>query len=274
MNLIQTLGTQVKKFLKGLLALSLLWLLPALGIFMFDSCNKAGYESSKQGETARKFNETLNATRTSLVSISLSNNTSQSRETESTENYYLDFPQETSPEFINDFSSDVSIQSLSDVLVNNGVSIDDSVNVNADVIIQIPEAPVRAALQPLVTNAKSYLMAKGITTQQITEMLQEENAEEIDLIPFVKTLVSIEEEQYAVRKISLPFVNEAKALPRFVECGMAALGADAIYALSQSTASSWTWGAMKKAFKTVAKKMLGPIGVAIAVVSFGICMLD
>lgn len=104
-------------------------------------------------------------------------------------------------------------------------------------------------------------------------MLQEEGAEEIDLIPFVKALTAIEQEQYTVKNIAMPFVTNANALPRFVECGLYALGGDALYALSQSTASVWTWTAMKSAFKTVAKKFLGPIGVAVAVVSFGVCML-
>jgi hypothetical protein len=47
-------------------------------------------------------------------------------------------------------------------------------------------------------------------------------------------------------------------------------GADALYSLSLSNASTWTYSAMKNAFKAVAKRFLGPIGVAVAVVSFGI----
>jgi hypothetical protein len=117
-------------------------------------------------------------------------------------------------------------------------------------------------------------MSKGATNQDITDMLQEEGAEDIDLIPFVKALTAVEQNQYTVRNISVPFITEAKALPKFIECGITALGGDALYALSQSGASSWTWGAMKTAFKSIAKKFLGPIGVAVAVVSFGLCMLS
>ena len=161
------------------------------------------------------------------------------------------------------------------MLANNNVAINDSIDYAAEVVIQIPEAPIRAALQPLVIEAKNYLIAKGATDQEIADMLQEEGAEEIDLIPFVKALAGIEITQINnVASISLPFVNEANARNKFLECGVAALGADALYALSQSTASSWTWPMMRSAFKTVAKKMLGPIGVAVAVVSFGICMLN
>jgi hypothetical protein len=59
-----------------------------------------------------------------------------------------------------------------------------------------------------------------------------------------------------------------------LDCVAHALGVDAIAMFSQSSASSWTWPAIKKAFKSIAKRLLGPIGVAIAVIDFGLCMAD
>lgn len=47
---------------------------------------------------------------------------------------------------------------------------------------------------------------------------------------------------------------------------------DALWALGGSNAAAWTAAGMKTAFKAVAKRALGPIGVAIAVVSFGLDM--
>lgn len=114
---------------------------------------------------------------------------------------------------------------------------------------------------------------KGVTHQEIADMLQEEGSEQIDLIPFVKTLIAIEQEQYTVRNIQLAFINNANALPIFIECGITAIGGDAAYALAHSGASSWTWSTMKSVFKNFAKRFLGPIGVAIAVVTFTTCML-
>lgn len=58
----------------------------------------------------------------------------------------------------------------------------------------------------------------------------------------------------------------------WLKCAAVAIGADALWALGGSSASSWSRGAMRKAFKAVAKRFLGSIGVAIAVVSFGVCM--
>ena len=57
-----------------------------------------------------------------------------------------------------------------------------------------------------------------------------------------------------------------------VNCALAALGADALYALAFSGASSWSMAALTTTFSGVAKRFLGPIGVGIAVVSFGICL--
>jgi len=53
---------------------------------------------------------------------------------------------------------------------------------------------------------------------------------------------------------------------------MIALGVDAIWALGGSNAKSWSKSAIKKAFGSVAKRFLGPVGVAITVTSFGLCM--
>lgn len=57
-----------------------------------------------------------------------------------------------------------------------------------------------------------------------------------------------------------------------LDCALAAIGADALWAFGGSSAVSWTAAAMTNAFSAIAKRFLGPVGVAIAVVSFGICI--
>ncbi len=59
-----------------------------------------------------------------------------------------------------------------------------------------------------------------------------------------------------------------------LDCIVHALGADALILLGTSNTSTWSWPVIKRTFKSIAKKMLGPIGVAIAVVDFGLCMAD
>ncbi|KFF75609.1 hypothetical protein HX13_05705 [Chryseobacterium sp. P1-3] len=56
------------------------------------------------------------------------------------------------------------------------------------------------------------------------------------------------------------------------ECAAVAIGADALWALGGSSAATWGAAALTRAFTAVAKRFLGPIGVAIAVVSFGVCI--
>ena len=58
----------------------------------------------------------------------------------------------------------------------------------------------------------------------------------------------------------------------WIKCFVIALGADALWALGGSSASAWTAIAMTRAFAAIAKRFLGPIGVSIAVVSFGVCI--
>lgn len=59
-----------------------------------------------------------------------------------------------------------------------------------------------------------------------------------------------------------------------LDCIVHALGADALILLGTSNTSTWSWPVIKRTFKSIAKRMLGPIGVAIAVIDFGLCMAD
>lgn len=115
-------------------------------------------------------------------------------------------------------------------------------------------------------------------------MIIEEDGTEEDLVPLVMSMIEIESQQntnpLAVNDFSRLFFNSAyaQAAPELTPgeigtCAAIAIGADILWALGTSSASSWTMPAIKKAFGAVAKRMLGPIGVAIAVVTFGVCIL-
>lgn len=257
-------------------ALTAVCLVAGSAIFVFDSCQRSNIEQRKLSSVAKQFNSSVNVFRSNFGSMNFSSaNSSLSRTTGGEELYYLDFPDGTDPGVIADFASNINLQTLTNVLANYGVSIDDSLNINAEVVVHIPQEPIRQALSPLVQEAKSYLYSKGVTDQQINELLIEEDAEEIDLIPFVKHLIAIEEEQLSAKnsRINFPLISQANAEPSFLHCGVAALGADALYALATVEPASWSWALMKPAFKKVASRMLGPIGVAFALISFTTCML-
>lgn len=57
-----------------------------------------------------------------------------------------------------------------------------------------------------------------------------------------------------------------------LECAFEALGMSALWAFSGSNLSTWTVKTATKAFSAAAGKFLGPLGVSIAVVSFGYCI--
>jgi hypothetical protein len=58
------------------------------------------------------------------------------------------------------------------------------------------------------------------------------------------------------------------------ECALTAIGVDAAYAFSSSSGTSWSISALRRTFTNVAKRFLGPIGVALAVGSFGYCLYE
>lgn len=56
------------------------------------------------------------------------------------------------------------------------------------------------------------------------------------------------------------------------DCAIRAIGMDIFAGLGSSAIKTWGKAAIKKAFKVAAKKIVGPVGVAITVVEFAVCM--
>lgn len=135
---------------------------------------------------------------------------------------------------------------------------------------------VNNSLQPLISEAKVYLNARGLSNADITEMIIEEGGQEVDLVPYAVALAEYEKYGSGTAKVNYQslFFNSAYATPSVLHCAGVALGIDALWALGGSNAASWTKHAMKKAFGAVAKRALGPIGAAICVASFTLCMYD
>ena len=159
-------------------------------------------------------------------------------------------------QLINDFGGEIS-------LVNDG-TFNDS--------FELSNEECMNALDPLIQESKEYLYNKGFSEVEIQEMLAENNVDESALVPFVSTLTEEEQSQIVknTQPISRKYVEDID-WNKAGKCALNALGFDAIYALSQSTASQWSKRVLKQVFKTVAKKMVGPVGAAIAVIEFSIC---
>lgn len=138
--------------------------------------------------------------------------------------------------------------------------------------LTISEDESSLSLNSLVLDSKAYLYSKGFSESDIQTMLKENNADESALVPFVIALT--EEEEY---QQSNPANNgnsssdDAVDWDRAGRCSLHALGVDILTGLAQSSAKVWSKAAIKAAFKTLASKIVGPVGVAIFVIDFTLC---
>jgi hypothetical protein len=289
MRTLQFLWHPVKKFSKGMLALFTVNLLIVGCIFIFDSCKKSEYMNSFDSKAKTKFLAALEANKKTIASVSFANQINSqtalrssvagtSQRSTNYETIYLDFPSGTDNETRNLIFNTSSVQELSNLIdYSNAVVQYDPTSTNFNYQLQVPFENVVSSLNPLVGEAKQYLYAKGFTDHDIQDMLIQEGGKEEDLIPFVMALTQAENSQPVARNYTNFFITSAHAkldANDYIRCAAIAIGADVLWALGGSSASAWTVPAMKKAFGAVAKRMLGPIGVAIAVVSFGVCIAE
>lgn len=175
--------------------------------------------------------------------------------------------------------------------------------------ITLSKSKTRESLLPMLEEAKKYLRKQGMTDAEIAEMVEASGGDEIDLITTVIVLVNqdyINNETVAKSEKSIPFdflsvfamkayaaggddlvpniggdnkidiggskLLKAELFKTAFDCSLQALGVDLLAGLYQSRASKWSLAVIKKVFKSVASKYLGPVGVAITAVSFAMCM--
>lgn len=115
-------------------------------------------------------------------------------------------------------------------------------------------------------------------------MLSEEGAQEEDLVPVVMSLLALDEQENNLASNNLVsynfFFNSAHAYQGGIDWGevgncAAALGINAITSfasLQGSGSDRWKRKAITKLIGKVASRFLGPVGVAITIGSFALCM--
>lgn len=144
------------------------------------------------------------------------------------------------------------------------------------------------ALEPLVTRSRDYLMKKGFTQAEINKMIKDEGATEQDLVTLVLTVATDEADQTTAYVRTMSPYWSILATPCYAgpsnlsmsvvkRCLMhAVLGGieeTLLHGWIESRAVKvWTKAAIKSLLKTVAKKSLGPVGVALAVAEFSYCV--
>jgi hypothetical protein len=130
------------------------------------------------------------------------------------------------------------------------------------------------ARMSLESNVKPLLVNYGMEVSSAKGLAYED---ESDLIfnCVISPNCTVSNDIYTARLGSNNRVSEGGGLTwsEVLYCAGQAVGITAIASLTQSGASSWSWSAIKKAFKAAAKRVLGPIGVVIAGISFGYCLI-
>lgn len=291
-----------KKIIKGTIAIFAIKLIVITGVFTFQSCD-TNDDNSVLVEVAKdNFLNSLKISQEKIKSVPVINSKSligpkgdnyisSARDMQgATETLCLMSLEEFTDDIVDDINnlSDlietktnhnllVAFNGTSDTSTNSNYNPDDCLGV-----FTLPQQPVSDALDPVVQNSINYLHAIGFTDQEINLMLSENNGQLEDLIP---TIMLVEAYVDGSSENSTTFVNHffytmnAQEQTGFWQqagnCAMTALGIDLVTSLASMQGSkndAWKKKAVKKLIGKVASRMMGPIGVAIAIVSFGICM--
>jgi len=271
----------VKKIFKGTIAIIAIKLLLVSGIFLFQSCVNDSFEIKNESS---QFLKSLKISSQNINDISLNSDK---------ENGLLNKMQSDvicirlgdltlRDEFLNHTNN--NLNTLGDV-VETRESFDTTIDINDtnnsdDCILEIgmPTQSIIDALAPTIQEAKSFLYTKGLTEQDINDMIIEKNGTDEDLIVLAMLIAEDDQlENSTAFNYSSIFINSAYSQDwgEIGRCAAYAVGADLLFSIATmdgNTGNKWKKKAIKKLFGKIASRMLGPLGVAVAVISFGLCM--
>jgi hypothetical protein len=293
----------ILKFCKGTVAIIAIYTVLAMSVFILDSCKKVENSVDNSDKAGKNFIIKLKNYRRHIGSVGFTRGIGLNivmqndirigtsiRDKVSVVNnepsnpvapVYLDFPKGATSENINLVNKVTSIQQLADLQnATNAVIQYSPTTENSNNELRINIATLNNSLSPMILEAKQYLYAKGLSDFDIQNMLLEHKGKDEDLVPFVIALANAEvqpEPEMISRNYLQPFFSTANAKLNandYQMCAIVAIGADVLFSLATSGLKTWSRALIMKAFGTVAKRMLGPVGVAIAVVSFGVCLAE
>lgn len=279
------------KIAKGMIAIFAIKLTLILAVFTFNACSSEDVETSQNNETA--FSDALDLSMSNINSIGVFNtNGAMTRTDGSTKTLHLVKEDEQTFNDITFLNSVTDFESLVGVKNERNLTLIEENPIDVNNLLGtyiIDEQPIIDALQPSIQEARNYLInVHHFTNQGIDQMIIDEGGTEEDLVPFVMILTSQEQEQSSAsitfnKSLNL-FVNSAYAQQQqhnvitWTEVGICVLGAigvDLGAALGPEVGGKvdkWKMKALTKLFGKVVSRFLGPVGVALAVVSFGTCL--
>ena len=266
----------IKKFLFITLSLVVIcfFFIVSCNVSQYDECDEMGGAnqllSAFNVEYASVLNHNMLPIPKSFESHSLSHNSK-------TTTVYVEIPNDVD---INYKPVD-EVSTLDDLMVlthNVGavLSFNCSDQLGDSIIFSTLEA--EHALAPLVKSSKTYLKSKGFTDGEIEDMLAEYNLDDTALVPLV---LACAESEINISSISTKQIHRNKGVHTneitwggVGDCAMQAIGIDIFMGLSQSTLKTWSKAAIKRAFKSLLPKLLGPVGVAVMVAEFSYCLYN
>lgn len=172
---------------------------------------------------------------------------------------------------INEFTDYLSWADATVSIFNDGTAVD-------SVAISVNEA--KQKLAPMVAKSRAYLLRNGMTNADIDEMLRENNVDETELVPLVLAMMEYDGSLYtgmapfcAPKTGGKDYNQSSKPdWKKIGNCALEALGFNIGTQIITSACNSWSKAVIMKAFKTIAKKSCGPVGVVLTVGAFANCM--
>lgn len=178
----------------------------------------------------------------------------------------------TDPISLRDFVELADVNSWTFAMNNDGTAIDS---------VKMSEAEAREKLHPMVLESVKYLKSKGLSSAQIREMLTSCHADSTQLVPLVLAMKEVEDDVAAQTNMQLSAPSTGKQQPtqstnidweKVRGCAVEAIGLDLVTIIGSTSHVSWTYPLIIKAFKSIAKKVIGPISVLFVVVEFSFCI--
>ena len=193
----------------------------------------------------------------------------------------VNFPENTSQVYTDQCDNINTLEDMARIAHESGAEFDPQPVGTDGYMIAISKNALTGSLEDMINDAKNFLYGKGFTEEDIQEMLEENDADETTLIPFVLALSVVEAQQseeendqlslsslIPCTKVSAAGVTQDEVL----NCAIQAVGADLIMQLGKSEVKTWSVKVVKRLFKTVLPKMVGAAGVAIMIIDFTMCI--
>lgn len=281
----------LNKFAKGIFAIFTIKLFIVLMTFVVQSCSNEIFEENSVTEAKNNF---LNSAKIGIsnlngVQINSKNNSTLAKSTNYNEDYATISVYSLTESNFTDFQTLDNISSFNQLTSIDGTelqvsyidgSTSDNISDSQDLIrsYSISIEAAKQSLQPTLVEAKNYLRSKGLTDNDIQNLLTADEygpaMSESDLIPAVMQLIAEEQNTNSIASLNFSnvFIQSAHA-SEIGNCAGDALGISAIAAVvNEGLYTSAGKALLKKAIRKVASRALGWVGAAVFTYEFGDCM--